>query len=110
MSVFWLIGASFYYFLIERKQTAIDYAKPREGITFIVSCFNEAETITATVTSISKLSYPQKELIVINDGSQDDTADVLLRLKELYSFQFIDLKQNQGKANALNLAAKKSEI
>ncbi|GMG67217.1 poly-beta-1,6-N-acetyl-D-glucosamine synthase [Tetragenococcus halophilus] len=108
MSVFWLIGALFYYFLIERKQTAIDYNKQREGITFIVSCFNEAETITATVTNISKLSYPQKELIVINDGSQDDTADVLLKLKELYSFQFIDLKQNQGKANALNLAAKKA--
>ncbi|MCF1627718.1 poly-beta-1,6-N-acetyl-D-glucosamine synthase [Tetragenococcus koreensis] len=106
LSLFWLIGALFYYFLIERKKATLDYERPREGITFIISCFNEAETIAETVTNISTLSYPKKELIVINDGSQDDTAAVLLKLNEVYPFKFIDLKQNQGKANALNSGVK----
>ncbi len=46
-------------------------------ISILVPCHNERETIVANVRSLLTLSYPQFEIVVINDGSADDTLDVL---------------------------------
>ncbi|MFP3359185.1 glycosyltransferase family 2 protein, partial [Planococcus sp. SIMBA_143] len=75
-----------------------------EGITFIVPCYNEADTIKETIVSLDALKYPQKEIMVVNDGSSDRSSEVLHELNAKYDFTFIDLKVNRGKANALNTA------
>ncbi|CAD2079603.1 poly-beta-1,6-N-acetyl-D-glucosamine synthase [Phocicoccus pinnipedialis] len=110
MSLVWIVGAILYYLLVERKFNKEPQTKDVfEGISFLIPCYNEAETIEETLTNVLNLSYPKKEIILINDGSSDDTVKKVTALKELYDFKFIDLKENRGKANALNTAVKEAQ-
>jgi glycosyltransferase involved in cell wall biosynthesis len=45
------------------------------GVSILIPAYNEAQIIGDLVTRINKL-YPDFEIIVINDGSTDNTADV----------------------------------
>lgn len=110
MSIFWVIGTLIYYFMIERKlkNNNIDYY-PSEGISFIVACYNEADTIANTIKNLYGLSFPIKEIIAVNDGSSDDTQNELIKLQYEYNIKFINLSENKGKANALNIAAQKAK-
>lgn len=47
-----------------------DYYQP---ISILVPAYNEQETITASVMSFLRLHFPEFEVIVVNDGSHDDT-------------------------------------
>ena len=47
-------------------------------VTIIVPAYNEASTISASIHALMQLEYPEYEIIVINDGSTDNTLDVLI--------------------------------
>ncbi|MBR3598854.1 MAG: poly-beta-1,6 N-acetyl-D-glucosamine synthase [Lachnospiraceae bacterium] len=111
MSVVWVVGGIIFYLSNERKKPLPLYETPMVSI--LVPCFNEAETIGNTVEQLNKLQYPNFEIIAINDGSSDNTSEVVQGLLEKYDrLRFIDLKENNGKANALylGLLASKGEI
>jgi len=96
-------------------------------VALIVPAHNEQDAVVATVSSLLDLNYPEKEIVVVDDGSTDDTA---LRLIEHFQLQRMDLvyreavpakrpfafyhnpevpelllisKENGGKADALNV-------
>jgi len=48
-------------------------------ITVLVAAYNEEPNVAAAVRSVLSLDYPQHEVIVINDGSTDETLDRLRR-------------------------------
>lgn len=75
-------------------------------ITVLVAAYNESESILGTLESIDRQQYPgSMRVIVINDGSTDDTAEKVYGVLGKYSWlEFLDLKQNVGKASALNKA------
>ena len=51
------------------------------SVTVLVAAYNEAGSIEDTVRSILRQDYPGPlQVIVINDGSSDDTADIVRRL------------------------------
>ena len=52
-------------------------------ISVIVPAYNEGVGIASNVTSVLSLRYPDMEVIVVNDGSTDDTLDVLKRAFDL---------------------------
>ena len=65
---------------VARRQLAGEfYYKP---VSVIVPAHNEATVIAQSVKALLNLHYPEFEIIVINDGSTDDT---LARLKEDFS-------------------------
>ena len=49
------------------------------SVSVLAPAFNESATVAASVRSLLTLRYPQLEVVVINDGSTDDTLDVLRR-------------------------------
>lgn len=52
-------------------------------ITIVAPAYNEALTIVDSVQSLLSLHYPNLEVVVVNDGSTDDTLPVLAREFEL---------------------------
>ncbi len=54
-------------------------------ISILVPAYNEEVTVTETVTSLLALSYANLEIVVINDGSPDRTAEVLIEQFDLRS-------------------------
>ncbi|HKX94242.1 MAG TPA: glycosyltransferase family 2 protein [Methylibium sp.] len=64
-----------------------DYSAGLEpGISILVPAYNESATIAAAVRSMLQLDYPDYEVIVCNDGSKDDTLEVLKREFALQPF------------------------
>jgi len=47
-------------------------------ISLVVPAFNESASIITSVKAMLQLEYPQYELIVVNDGSSDDTLEKLV--------------------------------
>ena len=100
MSVTWVIGGIIFYICNEKRKPLTLNETPMVSI--LIPCYNEAETIEKTIYELSKLQYPNYEIIAINDGSTDNTSEVIEELVERYDrLRFIDLKENSGKANAL---------
>ena len=62
-------------------------------ISMIVPAYNEAVTIVDSVLAILHLDYPDLEVIVVNDGSTDETLQVLIDHFELKPFP----ETNHGK-------------
>ena len=75
-------------------------------VSIIIPAFNEAASISKTVLSCLQSMDAIKELIVVDDGSTDDTRAVAFSLQRQHPehrIQIITSDRNQGKANALNL-------
>lgn len=58
------------------------------GISVVAPAFNEALTIIYNVRSLLTLNYPLFEVIIINDGSTDETLDKLIKEFELEETPF----------------------
>ncbi len=78
------------------------------AITILIAAYNEANDIATTLQSIFKQDYPEiVHIIVINDGSQDRTADTIRGLMANHpNVKLIDLEKNVGKSGALNQGLK----
>ncbi|EMH8503474.1 poly-beta-1,6-N-acetyl-D-glucosamine synthase [Acinetobacter baumannii] len=104
MSYLWMIGAIIFYWK-ERKAPPYDQPAPLESypkVAVLIPCFNEGDNAEETITHALKLDYPHFEVIAINDGSSDNTGEVLDRLAEQHEkLRVVHLAQNQGKAMGL---------
>jgi len=56
------------------------------GISLLVPAYNEEATIIASIRSMFQLTYSDFEIVVINDGSRDNTLEVLKREFALLPF------------------------
>ncbi|MGI9261007.1 MAG: glycosyltransferase [Woeseiaceae bacterium] len=55
-------------------------------ISIVVPAFNESASIIQSVRAMLQLEYPQYELIVVNDGSTDDTLDKMINEFDMREF------------------------
>ena len=65
-----------------------NYTKP---ISVVVPAYNEAATIIDNIISLLDLNYPEFEIIVVNDGSTDQT---LAKTIEFFNLRKIDVEIN----------------
>ena len=68
-------------------------------ISVIVPAYNEENVIQTTIESLLSTDYPDKEIIVVDDGSVDKTLEIAMKYKD--KIKLIH-KENGGKASALN--------
>lgn len=74
------------------------------GVTVLIPAYNEEENIQGTIESVLKSTYPRKEIIVIDDGSTDNTKNVVQTYIDKHPEHPIKLISvtNGGKSSALN--------
>ena len=72
-------------------------------LSIIIPCYNEVATIHRILEAVRNAPYPDKEIIVIDDGSTDGTREKLKREIEGTGLatQVLYHKRNQGKGAAL---------
>lgn len=62
------------------------YSHLQMPISLVVPAYNEAATITTSVKALLQLRYQHFEVIVVNDGSKDETLATMIRDFELAPF------------------------
>lgn len=72
------------------------------SVSVVLPAYNAAEYIKSAVVSIFNQTYKDIELIVINDGSTDETLEILLGLQKLDSRLLIISRENRGLVRSLN--------
>jgi cellulose synthase/poly-beta-1,6-N-acetylglucosamine synthase-like glycosyltransferase len=135
-----LIQTTYFSFLLLAVKSVIHYIRTRRAreimetkqmqfvspISLIIPAYNEEVTIGTTIKGFLQLNYPDFEVIVVNDGSNDDTLDILIEQFQLtpmtktyskkletenvrtvyHSLEHPNLivvdKENGGKADAIN--------
>ena len=75
---------------------------PSLFVSIVIPAHKEGETIGRTLDALLALDYPAYEVIVVNDGSPDDTADVVRRYLHTGVVRLLDKTVNEGKAMGLN--------
>jgi glycosyltransferase involved in cell wall biosynthesis len=68
-------------------------------VSVIIPTFNRASLIGEAIRSAQAQSYPSKQIIVIDDGSTDDTAQIVARFEGVEYYR----QTNKGQAAARNL-------
>ena len=73
---------------------------PEQLLSIIVPIYNEEKIVAAALPKIFALPV-NKEVIIVNDGSTDQTAAILADLARHYSFRLINQPTNRGKGAAV---------
>jgi len=77
-----------------------DDFEPRVSV--VVSAYNEEKVLEATVRSVLLSDYKNLEVVIVDDGSKDDTDKVAKRLAKKYKQVRAYSKRNGGKSSGLN--------
>lgn len=70
-----------------------------KNVSAIICAFNEEKTVTDVVVKVA--NYYFDEIIVVNDGSSDQTDLNLKRISKYCNFKYIVLPENKGKGFAM---------
>lgn len=75
-------------------------------VSVIIAAYNEAKVINKTIATLLSSDYPDLDILVVDDGSKDDTAGVVTAAYGHDPRVTVIKKPNGGKASALNLGIK----
>ncbi len=101
------IGAFAIYDRFRRRQYGLPetVASYKPSVAILIPAYNEEKVIERTIQAALATNYPNFRVIVIDDGSSDNTLEVARRafaLEESSGRVLILTKLNSGKAEALN--------
>ncbi|WP_286777301.1 glycosyltransferase family 2 protein [Sphingobacterium sp. UBA2074] len=74
-------------------------------VSVIVPCYNHEKYIEECISSIFNQTYSNFEVLVIDDGSVDNSVPILQKLKEIYDFELI-IQENRGLSETFNRGLK----
>lgn len=78
----------------------LKFPQQKNLLSIIIPVYNEKKTIDIILNKIISLKI-NKEIIIVNDGSTDETKQKLLKFRKKKIIKIIDLKKNFGKGYAI---------
>ena len=109
MAWYWMSGGLLYRWIRGRHEPLYDTATALveyPPVSILVPCHNEEANAEETFGALATIEYPDFEIVAINDGSTDRTAEILDGLAtRVPNLRVVHLAQNQGKSTALNVGA-----
>src|SRR5690606_24620689 len=110
MGAIWISGALYFWFQWERHwawRPSDPPVIPEDClVTILIPCYNEQANCEETISAALSQQHQHIEVIAINDGSSDDTGQLLDQLSQRDErLRIIHLANNQGKAMALTMGA-----
>ena len=74
------------------------------GLSLVVPVYNEERTICDAICELATINADfSYEIIVLNDGSTDSTAQILREPQHLFHIRYVEIAKNAGKGNAVKL-------
>ncbi|MEX5350338.1 poly-beta-1,6-N-acetyl-D-glucosamine synthase [Pseudomonas juntendi] len=109
MSALWMAGGTYFWLHWERHwpwRQGVPALSGNPLVSILIPCYNEGPNARETIGAALAQRYEHIEVIAINDGSRDDTREVLDALAAQHPrLRVLHLAQNQGKAVALRMGA-----
>ena len=98
------LGYPLMMWLLARRRRPVHKATVTPNASVVIACHNEAQNIEARLHNLLACDYPQDrlEIIVVSDGSTDQTADVARRFAS-DRLRVVAYERQMGKAVALNI-------
>jgi Glycosyltransferases, probably involved in cell wall biogenesis len=114
----YMVLAPWYSLFAKRDKKLVDHFVKdyRPLVSVMIPAWNESVGLRSTVKSLLSSTYKNLEIIVINDGSTDDSDALMRRFIDKYDKEMQNVPENQkisivyyyqqngGKGNALNTA------
>lgn len=98
---------------MRKKFLNFNYKDKLKSIAVGIPVYNEEKNIYRLLISLANQDIEIKKTIIVNDGSTDKTFEILKgikdSLKNKLNLEIINLKENKGKANALNIIFKQAQ-
>lgn len=101
-SIMWMTTA---FFFRQRWEGGIDAQMPpdeRLSVSILIPAHNEEAVLASALTAACAINYPNYEVVVIDDGSNDGTREIIREFAASGKVRSIIKHTNQGKAMALN--------
>jgi glycosyltransferase involved in cell wall biosynthesis len=100
--VFFLVVQIYFYAFVFRKYTGLESESsasaehfneqansrgitPATGVSIVVCAFNEADHLKRHLKNLSEQNYSNYEIILVDDGSTDETYKIIKKFKEDYN-------------------------
>ncbi len=78
--------------------------KKYDLVSIVIPCYNQAQYLEGSVQSAIKQTYPNIEIIIVNDGSPDNTQEIAEKLQKKYPEKIrIITQENKGVSEARKL-------
>ena len=78
-------------------------------LSVIIPAFNEAQTIRQVVEAVKEIPI-DTEIIVVNDGSTDETSEILDQMCDELKLKILQCKENRGKGQRFGLDWNRSPV
>jgi len=105
MTTIFLLTILSYYILLFIPKKRPKIVKKFRSISVIIPAHNESEFISACIKSVKTADWEgKKEIIVVDDGSQDDTAKIVKKFRDVKLIR----TKHSGKSDSINRAMKKA--
>lgn len=107
IALYFLILFGLTFFQNRREIFSNPEPKKKFSVSVLIPSYNEQDSIKGTVESILEIAYKNIiEIIIVNDGSRDNTLKIAKELEKKYPRVKVFDKKNSGKADSLNQALK----
>jgi poly-beta-1,6-N-acetyl-D-glucosamine synthase len=110
--LFWVLGFLFFWtffgyplFMLLRSKIAPTLVKKdpnyKPSVTVLIAAYNEVDVIRGKIENSLQLDYPNLEVLIVNDGSDDGTREIIEEYADK-GIRLVNQTQRGGKMGAVN--------